>query len=102
MPASKKIYIGWYIVSDYVAAAITWIILYFTRRLLLHEPVFMDHHIYLNNRFWLGISILPVCWLMFYAVIGSYNSLYKKSRLNELNITFICTLIGCTVIFFSI
>jgi exopolysaccharide biosynthesis polyprenyl glycosylphosphotransferase len=39
---------------------------------------------------------------MFYATVGSYTSLYKKSRLNELNITFICTLIGCTVIFFSI
>lgn len=102
MPVSKKKYIGWYIASDYVSAVITWIILYFTRRVLLGEPVYIHHQIYLNNRFWLGISILPVCWLIFYAVIGSYNSLYKKSRLNELNITFICTLIGCTVIFFSI
>jgi exopolysaccharide biosynthesis polyprenyl glycosylphosphotransferase len=98
----KRIHIGWYIFSDYLAAVITWIILYFTRRLLLGEPVYVHHEIYLNNRFWLGISILPVCWLIFYAMVGSYNSLYKKSRLNELTITFICTLIGCTVIFFSI
>jgi exopolysaccharide biosynthesis polyprenyl glycosylphosphotransferase len=39
---------------------------------------------------------------MLYAIIGSYQSLYKKSRLNEITITFICTMIGCTVIFFSI
>ena len=102
MPLSKKIHIGWYIFSDYIAAVITWVILYFTRRLLLGEPVIINHHIYFNNRFWLGISILPVCWLIFYAMVGSYNSLYKKSRLNEFTITFICTLIGCTVIFFSI
>jgi exopolysaccharide biosynthesis polyprenyl glycosylphosphotransferase len=102
MPIPKRVHTGWYVVSDYLAAIATWIILYFTRRLLLGEPVYVKHHIYLNNRFWLGISILPVCWIMFYAMVGSYNSLYKKSRLNELTITFICTLIGCTVIFFSI
>jgi lipopolysaccharide/colanic/teichoic acid biosynthesis glycosyltransferase len=102
MPASKRIHIGWYIFSDYIAAVITWVILYFTRRLLLSEPVYINHEIYLNNRFWLGISLIPVCWLIFYAMVGSYNSIYKKSRLNELTITFVCTLIGCTVIFFSI
>ncbi|HLK27379.1 MAG TPA: sugar transferase [Puia sp.] len=102
MPTSRKIHIAWYMLSDYIAAIITWIILYFTRRLLLGEPVIINHEIYLNNRFWLGVSLIPVCWLIFYATVGSYNSLYKKSRLNELNITFVCTLIGCTVIFFSI
>ncbi len=102
MPIPKQIHIGWYIFSDYLAAVITWIILYFTRRMLLHEPIFIDNTIYLNNRFWLGISLIPVCWLIFYAMIGSYNSMYKKSRLNEVTITFICNIIGCTIIFFSI
>jgi len=102
MPQSKKIHIAWYIASDYFAAVLAWIIMYFSRRLLLAEPVMMDGEIYLNNRFWLGISIIPLCWLMFYAMVGSYNSMYKKSRLNEFTITFICSLIGCTVIFFSI
>ncbi|HVM88529.1 MAG TPA: sugar transferase [Puia sp.] len=102
MPISKRIHIIWYVLSDYLAAITTWIILYFTRRKLLNEPIVIQHHLYLNNRFWLGISILPVCWIMFYALVGSYNSIYKKSRLNELTITFICTIIGCTVIFFSI
>jgi exopolysaccharide biosynthesis polyprenyl glycosylphosphotransferase len=102
MQKHRRIPIGWYIFSDYLSAVITWIVLYFTRRLLLGEPVYINHQIYLNSRFWLGISLIPPCWLIFYAMVGSYNSLYKKSRLNELTITFICTLIGCTVIFFSI
>ena len=102
MQTFKRIHTGWYIFSDYIAAVITWVVLYFTRRLLLGEPVYMNHEIYLNNRFWLGITIIPVCWLVFYAMVGSYNSLYKKSRLNEITVTFICNLIGCTIIFFSI
>ena len=102
MRASKKIHISWYIFSDYLAAILAWIILYFTRRILLSEAITVNHHIYLNNRFWMGIIIVPICWLIFYGMVGSYHSVYKKSRLNEITITAICSVIGCTVLFFSI
>jgi hypothetical protein len=101
MPSSKKIHIIWYLVSDYLAAIIAWIILYFTRRYLLEEFIETSRGIYLNNRFWMGLAIIPFGWLMFIAC-GCYHSLYGKSRLNEFTITFICSLIGCTVIFFLI
>jgi exopolysaccharide biosynthesis polyprenyl glycosylphosphotransferase len=39
---------------------------------------------------------------MFYFLTGSYGSLYKKSRLYEISTAFICSLVGCTVIFFVI
>jgi polysaccharide biosynthesis protein PslA len=102
MAASKKIHIIWYILSDYFAAVLAWIILYFTRRSLLNEPIVINGLVYLNNRFWLGIFLIPIGWLIFYGMVGSYHSLYKKSRLNEITVTFICSLIGCTVLFFSI
>jgi len=102
MPAVKRIHSTWYLFSDYTAAILAWIVLYFTRRILLREPITIDDELYLNNRFWLGISLIPVAWLIFYALVGSYNSLYRKSRLNELAITFLCCIIGCTVIFFAI
>jgi len=35
-------------------------------------------------------------------MVGSYTSLYKKSRLNELTNTFIYSITGCTIIFFAI
>ena len=102
MTTSKKFHIIGYILSDYLAATLSWIILYFTRRSLLSEPIIVDHQVYLNNRFWLGISIIPLGWLVLYGIVGSYHTLYKKSMLNEYTITFICSLIGCTVLFFSI
>jgi hypothetical protein len=58
--------------------------------------------LYLNKRFGLGLATIPFGWLMFYTLVGSYNSLYNKSRLTEITISFICALIGCTVIFFLI
>lgn len=102
MPLPKKLHIGWYILGDYLTAIIAWIILYFTRRYLLEETITTQYGIYLNNRFWWGLLLIPLGWLIFYTLVGSYNSLYSKSRLNELSSTFICSLIGCTLIFFLI
>ena len=102
MPSSKKIHIIWYLVSDYLAAVIAWIILYFTRRYLLEEFIQTSQGIYLSNRFWTGLVLLPFGWLVFYSLVGAYHSLYRKSRLNEFTITFICSLIGCTLTFFLI
>ncbi len=102
MPYKKKIHIIWYILSDYLAAAIAWIILYFTRRYLLEEVIETSRGIYLNNRFWWGLAMIPFGWLMLYTLVGSYNSLYRKSRLNEFGTSFICSFLGCTLIFFLI
>jgi hypothetical protein len=102
MRPGNKIHIIWYVCSDFLSAVISWILLYFTRRLLLAEPVFLYGALYLNNRFWLGLSLIPAGWLIFYGLTGAYHDLYKKSRLSELTITFLCSLIGCTVLFFAI
>jgi polysaccharide biosynthesis protein PslA len=102
MPAKKRIHSNWYLFSDYITAILAWVVLYFIRRLLLQEPVIVDHYVYLNERFWRGITLIPLAWLIFYGLVGSYHSLYNKSRFGEFNRTLVCCLIGCTVIFFSI
>ncbi|MDP9230550.1 MAG: sugar transferase, partial [Bacteroidota bacterium] len=50
--------------------------------------------------FWLGIIFIPLGWLTLYTLVGTYQSLYKKSRLLEFTATFVCSLIGCVVLFF--
>ncbi|HMH22723.1 MAG TPA: sugar transferase [Puia sp.] len=102
MPASKKIHIIWYIVSDYMAALVASMVFHFSRRILLSETIFADGHLLLTNRFWLGSSTIPVGWLLLYTMMGSYASLYKKSRLDELANTFTCSILGCTIVFFAI
>lgn len=99
---SHPIPIYWYIVSDYIAALLSSNIFHFSRRLLLGEPVFVNHHLLLTSRFWLGTITIPLGWLLLYSLVGSYNSLYQKSRLSETAATFVYCLIGCTIVFFSI
>ena len=90
----KKIPSSVYLVSDYVAAIITWVLFYFLRKKILGQPTPPDHQL------WLGVVIIPIAWILFYALVGSYHSMYKKSRLTELTRTLVVSLIGCFLIFF--
>lgn len=101
MPLSNRIHSIWYLLSDYFAAVVSWLTLYFVRRYLAFF-ITINNEIYIDDRFWLGVTLLPIAWVMFYAMLGSYGTLYKKSRLNELTLTFISSAIGCTFIFFLI
>ncbi len=99
--STRPIHSSWYLLSDYLAALLAWIVLYFTRRYLLHEHITINNRPYLNDRFWWGISLIPLAWVTFFALTGSYHSLYRKSRLSEFSSAVLCSLIGCTVIFFA-
>jgi exopolysaccharide biosynthesis polyprenyl glycosylphosphotransferase len=101
-PKSHTIPVIWYTISDYVTALLSAIIFHFSRRMLLSEPIFINGRLFLTDRFWLGAATIPVCWLMLYTVVGTYRSLYQKSRLDEATNTFITCLLGCTIIFFAI
>jgi polysaccharide biosynthesis protein PslA len=98
----NKIHIIWYVLSDYISAILSWVILYFTRRSLLQEPIYIDGNLFFNGRFWLGLALIPAGWIVFYALTGTYHSLYRKSRLNEFSSTALSSLIGCTILFFAI
>jgi polysaccharide biosynthesis protein PslA len=94
MSVKNYIHPYWYTIADYVTAGLAWMIFFFLRNIILHQPVMAD------QKFWLGIFFIPVGWILLYGLVGSYNSLYKKSRLNEFIVTFICSLIGCVILFF--
>lgn len=94
MSVKKYIHPYWYTIADYVTASIAWMLFFFLRKLLLQEPLQTD------PKLWLGVFFIPLGWILIYALVGSYHSIYKKSRLAEFTITFICTLMGCIALFF--
>lgn len=94
MALKKYIHSYWYTIADYITASAAWMVFYFLRKLLLNQPIQTD------EKFWLGVFFIPLGWLLIYALVGSYNSIYKKSRLSEFTVTFICTIIGCVSLFF--
>ena len=97
---SGQIPMTWYAVIDFMTAALAWGSFFFLRKKLLNQPVFQNGQLQTDQNFWLGIFFIPLAWLIFYSLVGTYRSLYKKSRFFEFTNTFICSLIGCSILFF--
>ncbi len=102
MNSGKKISIAWYAVIDFITASLSWGCFFFIRRGLLNQPIIEAGQLQTDEKFWMGIIFIPVGWLILYTLVGAYRLLYKKSRLFEFTITFICSLIGTIVLFFAL
>lgn len=84
----------WYILSDYLFAALSTYIFSITvsKEILITSFETQNHGSYTT-------IITPFFWLLFFAFVGSYQqSLYEKSRLNEMTATFIHVLLGTFII----
>ncbi len=93
--SNKKIAIGWYALLDYLTAAMAWLLFYFIRSEMLNDAGAYP----ISTRSWLLISVIvPTGWLILYTLAGTYHALYKKSRLAEFTLTFVCTFIGSIVL----
>jgi polysaccharide biosynthesis protein PslA len=101
MKKNSQIPIALYAATDFITAAVAWALFYFIRKSLLQEDISSQGQLQINYKFWLGITFIPAGWLILYAIVGSYHSLYKKSRLFEFTSTFICSLLGAIVLFFA-
>lgn len=102
MLLKKYIHPIWYVVSDYITAALTWMLFYKVRESLLPPQIFTANFAFNNYYLWMALFLLPFGWLIFFTLVGSYNSIYKKSRFIEFTTTFLCTMIGCIILFFSV
>ncbi|MET0462486.1 MAG: sugar transferase [Chitinophagaceae bacterium] len=100
MSTGKQISIAWYVVLDYLMAALAWAVCYFVRRSLLDDPSADSQFPVLDNHFIAGVLLIPLGWLALFTVAGSYHSLYPKSRLNEFSSTLFCCIVGTTLLFF--
>lgn len=101
MKKKKRIDIGWYVFADWFAALLTWALFYLLRRILLGETETLFKQP-LDPKFFSGILLIPMGWLVLYHLFGSYRNLYNKSRLQELTTTFFCVLLGTLILFFSV
>jgi exopolysaccharide biosynthesis polyprenyl glycosylphosphotransferase len=100
MKNQRRIHIIWYVISDYITAALAWGCFYWIRKYLLGEDIFIRAGLENDTRLQLGVLLIPIGWLMLYTLVGSYHSLYRKSRLNEFTTTLVCCIVGAIILFF--
>jgi len=89
-----RIHIGWYAAGDLIASLIAWVIFYFVRKKIIGEAFLV------GSKFYLGLFLYPLAWLVLYHLAGNYKNIYNKSRLLELIHAFNHSFIGSIIILF--
>ncbi len=100
---NKKGLTALYICFDVLAAIISWTCFYFYRKHVGESLFFGDilRAVARDPKFFLGLLLCPLYWVILHAFAGYYNKIYRKSRLTELGTTFGITLLGVLVFFFA-
>lgn len=92
-----------YVISDFVAATIAWSLFFIFRKISIEAGTFSDvNAVFEDRNFYLGLVFVPLFWLLLYYVQGSYQNVYRKSRLKELSQTVMACIIGVVIIFFAL
>ncbi len=92
-----------YLLLDFLAAAISWTILFIYRKAVIEPQRFgIDIPIEFNTTYFSGLLLIPVFWILLYYVTGFYDNIYRRSRLLELGQTFFTSLVGVVFVFFSV
>ncbi len=93
--------IATYVVADYVSALLSWGIFFVLRKVIIERTSWNQlFSIFGDDRFLIGLLVIPLAWLLFYFLTGTYTIIYLKSRLNEVGRTFFGTLAGVVMLFF--
>ncbi len=91
-----------YIITDFVAAAIAWTLLYTYRKLYIEAPIFGSGSdgLQFDRNYYLGLLIIPTFWIALYALSGQYNRIWRRHRIKELGQVFFSSILGVLIIFF--
>ena len=100
---NKNSYRNLYIIFDWLSAAIAWSCFYIFRKIYV-EPIKYGFKIPLqfSPKFYIALVAVPLFWIILYAAAGTYKNVFRKSRLGELGLTLFLTLIGVSVLFFTL
>ncbi len=99
---NKKWQVAKYLFFDFLAAAISWTSFFVYRKAVIEPQRFGDVPIEFTHRYFMGLAVIPLLWVLFYYITGFYDNIYRRSRLLELGQTFFTTLTGVVVIFFAL
>jgi len=91
----------WYAAADFLMATLAWVLFFLYRKNTEGVPIRPD--IFEDPNLWLGVGIIPLGWLLLYAIFDHYSpDIYRQSRISTLSRTFFATFIGVLALFFTL
>lgn len=90
-----------YLIADWLSASAAWITLYIFRKKVIESNKYgFDVPLDFDDRFYYGLLLVPIYWLLLYAMTGQYNAIYRRHRLKEISQTLWTTTVGVVPLFF--
>jgi len=84
------------IFCDFCTALCSWILFYYLRKLWIEHTSFKT-----SDAFFLGISIIPVCWVLLYYLQGTYHNIKRLYRFKIFNLSLSASVLGAVILFFA-
>jgi len=82
---------------DWFTATLSWGFFYFLRKTIIEKEDFS-----IDSNFYNGVFLIPLAWLILYALQGTYFDVRRLYRLKIIGQTIISTLIGTIILFFTL
>ncbi len=100
----QRIQVIKYVLFDYVAASLAWLFFIYFRKFNNHHSFYSIRadEVFIDQNLLTGMVVIPLFWLLLYALSGSYRSIYRKSRIGQFGQTLFLSFLGVLVIFFVV
>ena len=85
------------VVMDWLFATLSWMLFYFFRKVGIEKVQFN-----VNESFYAGVVIVPLLWVLLFFLQGTYHDVKRLYRIKVFNLTFLASLIGSLIIFFTL
>jgi exopolysaccharide biosynthesis polyprenyl glycosylphosphotransferase len=85
------------VLLDLITAIIAWTIFYVARTTVIEHKIFTP-----NSTFYLGASLVPMCFVLLYALQGTYLNVKRLYRLKVVQLTIFASIFGSLVLFFML
>lgn len=92
-----RFWIASLVLIDYISAALAWALFFYFRQVQIEHKVFHP-----DENFLLGTFLLPLFWLAFYLIQGTYHDVRRLFRMKVLIMSLGATFIGTIVLFFAL
>ena len=92
-----------YIIFDILTASASWAFFFIFRKVVIESHYFgYPVPVRFSSTLALGLILLPVFWCILYYLAGFYRDVCRRSRLKELGVSLLVTIIGSLIIFFAL
>jgi exopolysaccharide biosynthesis polyprenyl glycosylphosphotransferase len=91
-----------YTAADFFSAMVAWACFFLWRKWVIEGRPSGDFGVLADPKFGIAILLIPVLWVLFYAIFDNYRDIYRLSRLATIARTFFLSFFGVLFLFFTL